>query len=140
MSESCHEDEDLGCSWLCFPSQEQLITIQKQETTERILEHESEAEVTPCSTDTKTDCIRRVRESSYVLNKLPFPHARERSPWASGSSNGKREPGGGEPLPSALWVTFQELLLWSHTIRDLTVIRRERLIKNQNMDLGRLSS
>ena len=35
-----HQDGDTDYSWHCFPlKEEQLLTIQEQDTTERILEH-----------------------------------------------------------------------------------------------------
>lgn len=62
-----HQDGNLGCSWLCFPSQEeQLTSNQERDTAERILVYGGEAEVPFCSTETQTDCIRRVR-SGYAL-------------------------------------------------------------------------
>lgn len=40
-----YQDQDLDYFWLHLPSwEEQLITIQEQDTTERILEHRGEAE------------------------------------------------------------------------------------------------
>lgn len=37
-------------------------------------------------------------------------------PWASSSSSRQREPGGNNQPPPALWMTFGEPLLWSHTM------------------------
>lgn len=45
------------------PSQDQLTTIQEQDTTERILEYRDDAEVPPCTTQTKTECIT-IREAA----------------------------------------------------------------------------
>lgn len=62
--ESCHQERDIGHSWLCFLSQK-LISIQEQDSTERILERggvrgEDGGEATPGPLETKTDCIRMV--------------------------------------------------------------------------------
>ena len=43
------------------PQEEQLTTIQEQDTTERILGYGSEAEAT---TETETDYIRRVKKAA----------------------------------------------------------------------------
>ena len=45
-----------------LPPQEQLTTIQEQDTTERILEYEGEAEAVPCTSVTKTDFMRRLEK------------------------------------------------------------------------------
>lgn len=75
---------------------------------------------TPCSSGTKTDQIRRVRGATiHWLNCLfPGQHLTTQRglSWASGSSSGKREPGGGSQSPPALWVALQEPVLWSHTM------------------------
>ena len=69
----------------------------------------------PCTMETKTDCIRRVREAA-TLTALSLPQAiavpHGRSPWASSSFSEKREPGGGQPAHLALWATLRESLLW----------------------------
>ena len=48
VNEWHHQDGDTDYSWLHFPSQEQQLTsIEGQDTTERILEHENEADTLP---------------------------------------------------------------------------------------------
>lgn len=44
LLEWCHQDGDIGHSWLCSPSQEELISIQVQDNTKGILEHRGAAE------------------------------------------------------------------------------------------------
>ena len=56
--ECCHQDH----YWLPSPLQEeQLTTVHAQDTTERILEHRSEPETPPCSTQIKRNHIKKVR-------------------------------------------------------------------------------
>lgn len=66
-----------------FPSQEQ--PIQEQNITEKILEHRSETEAPPCTSETKMNCIRTV-EIHYMLIALPFSrimqHHVKRSPMS----------------------------------------------------------
>lgn len=40
----------------CSSLQEQLTSVQEQNTTERVLEHRSEAEALCCTSETRTDC------------------------------------------------------------------------------------
>lgn len=62
-----HQDGDKDYSWHCFSlKEEQLITIQEQDTTERILQHGGEAKPPPFSLETKKDCVRRVQEQLLV--------------------------------------------------------------------------
>lgn len=65
-----------------LPSQEEQ-PIQEQDITEKILEHRSETEAPPCTSETKINYIRTV-EIHYVLIALPFSrtaqHHVKRSP------------------------------------------------------------
>ena len=55
-----HQDGDTDYSWHCFPvKEEQFIAIQEQDTTERTLEYEGEAEAAPWTSVMKTDFMRR---------------------------------------------------------------------------------
>lgn len=50
---------------ILHPSQEEQETsIQEQDTTERILGQNGEAEVAPYTSETRTECIGRVREAA----------------------------------------------------------------------------
>lgn len=53
--------------------EEQLTTIQKQDTTEKILEHKGEAKAPLWTTEMKTDCIRRVGEVGTCWLHYPSP-------------------------------------------------------------------
>lgn len=46
-------DGDIGHSWLCSPSREQVTTLHEQDTTKRTLKHGGEAEAPPCTTETR---------------------------------------------------------------------------------------
>ena len=67
-----HQDGNICPSWLHSPSQEELLTtVQEQDTTERVLEQGSEAESPLCTSETKTACIRRVREVATLWPHCP---------------------------------------------------------------------
>lgn len=93
--------------WLCSLSQEeQLTTIHKQDTTERILERGGEAEGPPV---TQRQTVVESKINGYIgrhgLSPMPGQHHVETAPWAFGSSSGekrtwgKKEPGE-QPSPS----------------------------------------
>lgn len=57
MQEWCDQDGDRGHTWLySFAQEEQLTTTYGKDTTEKILEHEDDAEASPWTTETKTNC------------------------------------------------------------------------------------
>lgn len=55
--------------------EEQLTIIHGQDTTEKMLEHESAAEVPPNITETKTDHSRKVRGAATLRPRGPIPQA-----------------------------------------------------------------
>lgn len=108
--ERSHQNGDIGLYRLRSPSREQLISISGQDTTEKILEHRGEAKAPPSTTDTRMDCIRRVRGPATRWPRCPSPqpgqHHAKRSPaCAYHSSRGKR-PQGGHLAPPALLADF----------------------------------
>lgn len=114
-----YQDGDTGCSWLCSSSQEQLTTSHGQDTTEGFLEHWGLGCSTPCTTEAKADCIRRLRGSATQVTILPFPHTstaalREVSTEPLvGSFSGKRKPRETTSNPSIVG-NFVGPLLWSN--------------------------
>lgn len=74
---------------------------------------------TLCTTETKINCIRRLRELAICwlcfFNPRPV-HYNERSPLSLQFSQKERAPFvDGHPAPPALWVTSWELLLWYYS-------------------------
>lgn len=71
----------------------------------------------PCTTETKTDFIRRVRVGAICWPHCPSPrpvqHHVERSPLHLWFVQGIKKAQGGHKAPWALWVTSWEPLLWS---------------------------
>lgn len=71
--------------------------MQEQDTTERILEHRGKAEAPSCTSETKTDYIKRVREAATCFPIALLPSHRnimqKGLSWVSSSSSGTREPG-----------------------------------------------
>ena len=93
-------------------------------------------EYTPCTTDTETNCVRRVREP----------------PWSYGFSRGQNEGSGRHPASPTLWAASEEAHLgpipweWCGSLQGLTMgnwivmEKKGGSCSNQHLDLGRLSS
>ena len=83
--------------------------------------HRGEAEAPPCTSDTKTDRIRRIREVathwSHCSSPKPAQHHVARSPLSLWFLQWKTEPKEDNQLPPAFRVTLWEALLWSCTMR-----------------------
>lgn len=68
-----HQDDNIGCFWLCFCSQEeQLTAIQEQDTTENILEHGGEAKALPIPHRLRQTSLEGKRRS-YTLTHCLSP-------------------------------------------------------------------
>ena len=103
----CHQDADIGFSWLHPSNTRKTTSIQYQDTTDRLLEHGSEAEANPCTTETKRNDIRRVKKNGHTLTKLPLPQASAPShgnicPEPSVPPVGKEKPQGITSIPSIM--------------------------------------
>lgn len=70
--EQCHWDANVSCSWLGFPSQEPLTCIQEQYCWENP-RHGGEDEASHCTSEIKTDYIRRIREARTFWPRVCFP-------------------------------------------------------------------
>ena len=99
-----YQDQDLDCSWLHLPSQEQLITIQEWDTTERMLEHRGEAEAPPAA-QRPIQTSSEGKRSGYMLTTSP-------SPWSA------QHPAKSSPLN--LWFLQEE----KRTSREKPVLLR----------------
>lgn len=104
---------------ILLPSQEELTVIQKQQTTQRPLEHGDEAKAPSCPTETKPDGLWGVRGESSPDQTWSLPQAstaprKEVSPlslqvlqWETGTQ-------GGQPVLPPTWrVALWKVLLWS---------------------------
>lgn len=127
-------------------------SIQEQNTTERILEHgyEAEAPLHSRTTETKTDCIRRVREvAPHCLFPMPTP-CREVSPEPLLSPVGNENPGTNQPPPSIVgcFVGAPTQILHHKDFRgmcgaqslNLSVTEGVGACNNQHKNLGQPSS
>ena len=75
----CHQDDNIGYSWLQSSLQEdQLTTIHRQDTIVKIPEHRGKAEAPSWITETKKDCIRRVRGVATLWWHCPSPRLEHR--------------------------------------------------------------
>ena len=99
-------------SWFCSPTGgKQLTTIHGQDTTKKILECRGETEAHPsCITETKTDCIRRVRGAT--TRWLHHPSLGWPAPLTLWFFPGGRR--AQDECPPKLWVISWELQFWSH--------------------------
>lgn len=134
-----------------LPVTRRTTTLHEQDSTKGILEHGGEAEAPSSTTETKTYCIRRIREAVThdCIASLSGQHSTllRSLPSAFDSSNGKRAQGFQPSLPT-LRVTLWEPLLWStpcglqgnHWESETMLEKREGTRNHQHSDLGRWSS
>ena len=150
-----YQDQDLDCSWPHLPSQEQLITIQERDTTERMLEHRGEAEAPPAA-QRPIQTSSQGKRSGYMLTTLPLAlvsraPCKELAPESLVPPGGKKNLEGttnppqncgsfcGSPF-SGLKSWGWQGNLWGSTTGDLTMTEKQGgAFNNQHTDLGRPS-
>lgn len=101
-----HQVGDIGHSWLCFLSQERLISTQEHNTTERILENEGEAEA-PTAHRHQDRLHSKVRDTHIDHTPPPGSIAPpERSSLSLHSYSGRENPVGITSIPQH-WGRFR---------------------------------
>lgn len=99
-----HQDGNIVCSSTHYPKQH------GQDTTERILEHGGEAKTPPCTTEIKTDHIRRVRgmATGWPLCSSPRPVKKhvKKSPLSLRFLQGEKKAQAWHLAPPTLQVTL----------------------------------
>lgn len=151
-----YQDQDLDYFWLHLPSwEQQLITIQEQDTTERILEHRGEAEA-PTAPQRPIQISLEGKRSGYMLTTLPLPlvstaPCKELAPEPLVLPVGKENLEGTTSPPqnggSLCGSPFSDLTswgwqgnLWGSTTGNLTMTEKQGgAFNNQHTDLGRPS-
>ena len=111
----CNQDSNISYSWVW--SQEEVTTIQEQDTTERILEHCGEAEAHSASHRDQGRLLWKGKRSSWLMTAWPLPGQRstcrevllEPTVFPVGKKWGK-------PASLSTGVTLQKYLPWSHTM------------------------
>ena len=123
----CQQYGKIGHPWLYSPSQEeQLTTIQGQDTTERILEHRSKAKAPSCTTEAKTDCVTALKGEKKWLHTdhVAHPPSYCSTIWYYSDLS-----------PPGLQRNLQ-----GSVIEHLIVMEKGETCSNQHIDLGGLSS